>query len=107
VDAGGDSGKTCPFCAVNDTCCGGACVDEKNDPEHCGDCNTKCNVSKQACVDGKCVDPCAGGGVACSTMQLCCGVQCCDQGQICCSSGGAGGQLYCFTPTSTVISCPP
>ncbi len=53
--SGGSTGTVCPAgescqngscsasCGANLTGCGSACVDESNDPSHCGDCNTVCN----------------------------------------------------------------
>lgn len=106
MDAGDDSSKTCPLCVANESCCGNTCVDLNNNPEHCGDCVTKCDASKPLCLLGKCVvPPC--GGQACNTMQICCGAQCCDKSnQICCVSGAVTAP-YCFTPTNAEPTCPP
>ncbi len=37
------------------TMCGAQCVDTQTDPDHCGECNNKCNPAQEQCVDGMCV----------------------------------------------------
>jgi hypothetical protein len=40
------------------------CVDTKNDPQHCGDCNQACPKG-QVCQDGVCLTGCTGGTTKC------------------------------------------
>jgi hypothetical protein len=86
-----------------DTCCSGRCVNTNDDPSNCGGCGNKCTGSKPFCELGNCITtPCAGQ--ACMTSQSCCGVHCCDKGQLCCATDPLA-EPYCFTPTSTETTC--
>ena len=45
--------------------CGGHCVDPRNDPDHCGDCDRPCGVG-QSCGWGECVEAdCPGFDLTC------------------------------------------
>lgn len=74
---GGDAsqGGAGPMCEQGLSACGGACVDTRSNPDHCGDCQTACAVGSictdSACTpcpaknigcDGKCIDPATNAG---------------------------------------------
>jgi hypothetical protein len=92
--AGGDG--SCGQSCVNQGffCCGNSCVNLNNDILNCGSCGNQCTGDNPYCGSGSCATPqsdigaCAGGN--------CCGNQCCDLGQLCCSVPG---------PVMTGLSC--
>ncbi|MFT4038625.1 MAG: hypothetical protein QM692_10630 [Thermomicrobiales bacterium] len=45
--------KNKKFCFRRYTKCGKRCIDVSNDPEHCGDCSTRCDAGVD-CVLGVC-----------------------------------------------------
>ncbi|HEY2745542.1 MAG TPA: hypothetical protein VGL86_12990 [Polyangia bacterium] len=84
-------------CTGNEICCpggsaaGAGCSDISTDPNHCGDCNTRC-TSGDACVMGKCVTtpcnpPCMDGNACIGGQCRCNGSGACNNGQTCCSDG--------------------
>jgi hypothetical protein len=46
-------GPTEGGCGSGETMCGGSCVNEKTDPNHCGGCGLKCNTK---CNAGQCIE---------------------------------------------------
>jgi hypothetical protein len=68
-------------------CCGGACVNAKNDIHNCGTCANNCGGANPYCDDGTCgTPPCSGA--TCAGAQFCCGNQCCNAGELCCEVFG-------------------
>jgi hypothetical protein len=61
---GGSDSADAAGCADGFTQCGGGCVDFDNDPFHCGDCDTICDLEND-CVASECVLACAPGRVDC------------------------------------------
>jgi hypothetical protein len=98
-----------PNCTGNQICCaagatggGGGCFDPSNDPNHCGDCVTKCN-NGDACVLGHCVTtpcnpPCTNGNLCVGGQCRCNGSGACDGTQTCCADG-------CKDLTSDPMNC--
>jgi hypothetical protein len=79
IDAG-------PACPPGETRCDGVCVDNNNNPQHCGACNSACVVPPNrvaSCVAGACQSECAPG------------------------FGDCDGAIAkgCETPTGTVANC--
>jgi hypothetical protein len=104
LSSGGNCAMTCgPFF----TCCGDTCVNQQNDPTHCGDCSTVCTGNKPFCSNGTCAAP-PCNGQPCNAMALCCGQFCCQPGQLCCDVQGPGPSFgpTCFTPTPQQPTCP-
>ena len=64
-------------CAQGLSLCGGSCVDEKTDANHCGDCNTSC--------------PAVGGGTPRCAAGPSCGFSCNANNHVC----GAGSTAFC------------
>lgn len=50
-------------CSAPELACDGECADTSRDPEHCGDCDTRCEV---ACSAGTCVTSCPAPTENCS-----------------------------------------
>jgi len=101
-DAGGSS--CTPACVMGRECCDGACVNEDNDPHHCGGCGTACSGT-DVCASGMCTTP------PCSTFdcpagETCCGGSCCTAGEICCLDEGPVEAYVCFMPTAAQPTCP-
>jgi hypothetical protein len=66
-------------CGIGFVSCGGLCVDTQADPNHCGDCSTRC-ATNMFCSKGMCVNicdppllPCGGACVDEQTDELHCG----------------------------------
>ena len=55
---------TRPRCALDQTDCGGQCVDIASSPQHCGGCNQPCGANA-VCSEGRCVAGCAAGLTLC------------------------------------------
>ncbi|HEY2369110.1 MAG TPA: hypothetical protein VGH87_22090 [Polyangiaceae bacterium] len=117
-------------CPNNLTQCGNACVDEKSDPSHCGDCTTVCTAPDggtagcdagacaftcgalsqcgQACVDEK-NDPnnCGGCGTSCDGG-ACCTSECADLASDNANCGTCGhacdGGTTCVTNVCSVVT---
>ncbi len=53
-----------PSCAAPLVACGGACVDVRSDPTHCGSCDTTC-AEGRVCSQSQCALYCAGGTTQC------------------------------------------
>ena len=89
-------------CVVGRNCCGGSCVDEYNDPRHCGACGNAC-AEGSYCTGGQCQKiPCTGG---CSGG-TCCGTECCAAGQLCCDAAGPiDNGPHCVAPSDSG-TCP-
>lgn len=75
-------------CGDGSMCCGGACIDVKSNPAHCGGCHTAC-APGQVCDLGVCCTPltcktgqCGGQPDGCGST-LDCGP--CSTGQTCCA----------------------
>lgn len=110
-----DSGESCDSstCIVGAAmaCCGGSCVNIRNDPHHCGSCDNSCPGSAPYCSSAQCgVPPCTpnpAGGV-CAPASICCGRSCCAPGLICCSVylGGPAELTDCYDPSQTGGTCP-
>jgi hypothetical protein len=67
-------------------CCGGGCVNPKNDIFNCGACGKVCGGTNPYCDKGACgTPPC---DATCEGSELCCGDQCCVEGQLCCDLYG-------------------
>ncbi len=81
--SGGITGTACPggescqngscsaTCGGNLTACGSACVDETNDPSHCGTCTTVCNAANavNVCRSKQCaIEACTAGRGDCDGM---------------------------------------
>ena len=124
--------KDCdPPCSSGLTCCGGKCIDLRNDPKHCGDCNVVC--ASGLCVNGLCCPPGATKcGNACCSFTCCGGNTCVDtrhdinncgscgnkcnasQCQTCqngtcvfrCTNGQVCQNGTCVTPTTTTTAPP-
>src|SRR5581483_6064465 len=105
-----DGGGVCNvFCMTGRNCCGGACVNEQNDPMNCGTCGKVCEGATPLCSGGQCVTPpCDSTPGVCAANALCCGSSCCAPGQLCCQVDGpiSGGPPGCFTPTADQKTCP-
>jgi hypothetical protein len=83
------------------------CVNEQNDPTNCGSCGNKCGQQTPYCNFGKCtMPPCFQQGGVCAANTLCCGTDCCTNGQICCLFQGPTDYTACYTPTKAQPTCP-
>ncbi len=104
---GGDGGGCNPACTPGRLCCSGACINPDNDPQNCGDCGVQCTGATPYC-DGSCKPlPCGLDAATCSNAGECCGLQCCNAGDICCKDEGpVGGNPTCYTPTPAQPTCP-
>jgi hypothetical protein len=118
-----------PSCVGNQICCpagstaGGGCFDPATDPNHCGDCNTRCTPG-DACVMGKCVatpcnPPCTDGNQCVGGQCRCNGSGGCNNGKTCCQDGckdlssdpdncnmcgkSCGKNAYCCNGTCTPV----
>src|SRR5262245_55893191 len=60
--AGGGCGACDP---AQDSCCTNTCVDDTNDPFHCGDCDTVCPGPHPFCDIGHCESPPCFSGTNC------------------------------------------
>jgi hypothetical protein len=101
---GGEGGTPCT-CADGLSCCGEACVNLNNDVLNCGECGNAC-TAPNTCIQGECKDPCPPDfGCDSAEGKVCCGLQCCDPGLICCDYGAAGTpELHCQPPENG--TCP-
>jgi hypothetical protein len=92
-------------------CCGGACLDVRADPNHCGSCDTRCPPG-QPCCDGSCrgddAANCGSCGNTCPRSESgpghCVGGQChrCGPAETECPSGGA---IFCVDLRTSPSSC--
>lgn len=65
-------------CGSGQNRCGGACVDLRSSPEHCGRCGAPC-CAGNACVSGSCAPGCSAGLTACPmSTSSCMGGVCID-----------------------------
>jgi len=111
----------CPSdCGPGRACCNGACVDTRNDPHNCGGCGIECPDDKNWCdATDPTHAPFCNAQVACavdyhpprlcpgySAAGLCCGYDCCERDELCCTSTTSPG-LSCFKPTKDQPTCPP
>jgi hypothetical protein len=105
VDSG-PTGDCSPGCSPGRTCCNHACVNLDNDPLNCGACNLHCQPAAPYC-NGTCEpEPCTRGA-GCPNGALCCGNECCNQGQLCCKlEGPVSGAAACADPTGDPPTCP-
>ena len=118
--AGGSDAGCAASCGLGAifACCDGSCVNQENDPHHCGACGTSCPANAPLCLQGKCVVPACGDSTvpdaalpACASGTTCCGTSCCGAGQLCCDveRGGPasfGSSLGCFDPSQSNGTCP-
>ena len=105
---GGDGGADCGCgqFAPYRICCGGRCVNHKNDPANCNGCGSQCPSATPFCDNGTCAPAPCESGTTC-TSGSCCGTSCCAAGQICCGvEGPISRELVCHTPTAEMASCP-
>jgi hypothetical protein len=104
ADTGNDA-SSCGTCMSGFLCCGGACVNSKNDIDNCGHCGQKCTGPNPYCGEGTCgTPPCVG--TACDNGESCCGTSCCTSGQLCCLLFGPVDLEYpaCTAPVNG--TCP-
>jgi hypothetical protein len=114
-DRGCDADReTCAadVCVCRDglTRCGGACVDTRADPDHCGDCEATCPEDQPVCQSGACAPACAAplqacGGACVDTTAdaLHCG-RCddpCKSDEQC-----VAGECRDYTPLAACDACP-
>jgi hypothetical protein len=92
-------------CGAN-SCCDGMCRNLQNDFTNCGICGTVCPGPNPYCDKGACaMAPCLAG-TKCGPGTSCCGLRCCEAGQICCTIPGPMETLpTCIAPGATG-SCP-
>jgi hypothetical protein len=103
-DGGADCG--CGQFAPYRICCGGRCVNHKNDPANCNGCGVQCPTGTPFCDNGACTAAPCESGTSCASGS-CCGTSCCAAGQICCGvEGPISRDLVCHTPTAETPSCP-
>ncbi|MDP2339482.1 MAG: hypothetical protein Q8O67_00880 [Deltaproteobacteria bacterium] len=79
--------------------CGGTCVNQATDEQHCGTCGLACGGASPVCVDGQCSAGCLELGDTCAVSAQCCDGQCsgtcgCPAAQVecngvCCAAGEA------------------
>jgi hypothetical protein len=109
---GGGGGCGDAGCAAGLTCCGGACVNQVNDPRNCGLCGYRCPGPSAFCSGGVCAQaPCNPGNVcATPSAALCCGAACCKTGELCCevNRGGPSRGPECVAPIAGTcpVGCP-
>ena len=120
----------CAFCAEDEDCCGGFCVDTQSNLIHCGGCNITCAApAADTCSFGQCTcafGPACEGGQACCENIGCrdlqndsnncggCGITCgpneaCQGGQCVCAADGAqcaGGETCCVDGCSDLQTDP-
>jgi hypothetical protein len=110
--APGSSGPVCAFGPDRPgTCCGGECVDVKQDPGNCGQCGHGCGGD--LCVGGSCFDnaPATSSHQACSSYGGCPAGERCDYTHECvtCSDWSFGEFCYgteqCFQGRCLSASC--
>jgi hypothetical protein len=93
ADSGGGpcDGGACP---IGLTCCNDSCVNENNDPLHCGGCGTSCSGSTGMCQGGSCIAPTCQPG--------------CGDGEVCCDVQGPGpsGPPQCLPGPTCPVGCP-
>ena len=105
---GGDGGADCGCgqFAPYRICCGGRCVNHKNDPANCNGCGVQCPSATPFCDNGACTAAPCESGTTCASGS-CCGTSCCAAGQICCGvEGPISVELVCNTPSADTPSCP-
>jgi len=92
-DSGG-GGCDAGACEGGLDCCGGACVNLKNDPFNCGACGTRCSGLKSMCNGGLC------------TLPTC--LPLCKETQQCCNVPGPGpsGGPKCVDGPTCPVGCP-
>lgn len=89
---GGSCGEV-GACGAGLTCCGTACRNTHNDPNHCGTCDDVCTGTTPMCLAGHCASP------VCSPA--------CGTGTICCEIDGPGPTRFqCVAGTTCPIGCP-
>lgn len=120
----------CAFCADDEDCCGGFCVDTQVSALHCGACNNTCTMpAADTCSFGVCscafAAACEGGQSCCADVGCrdllsdetnCggCGIQCganesCQNGVCVCAADGAncGGNETCCAGGCTDVTSDP
>jgi len=116
MTASGGSGGGCDAnnCAEQGlACCGGACVDLRDDPYNCGTCGKRCvgggGSAPTYCNAGTCTVPPPCENFGCQATEVCCGASCCAEGELCCDvpgpiSSGPG----CYAPVNGTcpVGCP-
>lgn len=109
-----------PCATPGTTCCGGFCIDTKNDPLNCNGCGAACTGAKGLCCGGSCTDPltnvqhCGRCGSPCdSTVNTVAGTSCsagackftCATGFGHCVTGNTGCETATATTTTSCGSC--
>ena len=94
-----DDGEPCDggVCVAGGECCDDFCSNLVYDPLNCGECGNVCPAERPYCMSGSCREL-PSCGTACTDGQTCCGTECCEAGQICCSvnRGGPMGGPGCY-----------
>jgi hypothetical protein len=97
------TGTGCDPCEWS--CCGATCVNFDNDILNCGTCGNKCAGPNPYCDNGVCGTPPCNGQL-CGPSGLCCGAQCCQTGDLCCSVPGPVAMGPSCTPPNESGTCP-
>ena len=63
------NGECASACPVGQTMCGGACVDLRTNPAHCGACRASCGSGM--CLAGTCTGVCPEGTTQCPPLKRC------------------------------------
>jgi hypothetical protein len=71
MDGSGDAPNDSGQCGSGMTSCNGTCVNEGNDPNHCGSCTKQCpgptsGMGSAACDNGVCIVKCSSGYLSCN-----------------------------------------
>ena len=105
--SGGSGGGCADPCEPGLECCDGKCINPANDINNCGGCGTTCDGPNPYCDNGTCGSPPCFGTV-CSGTTNCCGSECCDIGQICCTVNVGPSVTSCTEPENGTcpVGCP-
>jgi len=106
ADAAADASRTdapgpmcMPGCDVGDTCCDilgeASCLDLRNDPEHCGNCDVNCISENRG-------DGCSAGSCTCGSAMLGCSGMSEDH---CCRPAAPGLMAHCANLDRSAADC--